>query len=350
MQAGARQWGRSARANACVGRSTEAQAQSNDASIDSHRPAVRSKCAYRRNRNAHTRRNARSIVKEYSDKKIEEGVMRDFRSWNVICGANSAPTVLGVDFPSAAGRCAGFAELAALIGPDYRFLQANPPSGDSIRGLSGAAYTRACIEEIEQDGGAVLAVLGRGIGGVYAAAIAEGIARWQEVPAIILFDPELATAELLSQTLNREIAANMSILSAAEIRRGRELEAKIAMDRHDGLAAIAADLIEDYLEVITAPYERAGLGDPRGHKHTVPFASYISLISAADQIDPRHGWRDSTAIVSSDYSKLPEKDLPSGEQSRLIGTRISFDIDHSDLLRSDCVVGEVLDLLTAREF
>jgi hypothetical protein len=275
--------------------------------------------------------------------------MSNFGSWDVICGADSARSVLGVDFPSGGPREAGLAELAALLGPGYRFLRTNPTEQGPTGRLSGEAYIKACVEEIREDGGSVTAVLGRGVGSVYAAAIAEGIEGWQEAPALIFFDPQRATAKLLGRALSREIAADMALLSAAEIKRGREVEAEIVMAAHGSLEAVAAGLIESYLEVITAPYERVGLGDPRDYRLTALFAAYISWISAADQIDPSRRWRDSTAIVSSDYSEILETDFAADEQSRLIDNLILFDVSRSELLRSDCVVGTVLDLLAARE-
>src|ERR1035441_64329 len=128
--------------------------------------------------------------------------MTDSSSWDVISGANSTQVVLSVDFPASRRADAGFPDLAARIGPGFRFLQTRPRAVRSCQRLSGDAYVGPWVSDIALHQHQVLAVLGCRIGSVYAAAIAEGISQWQPMPKVILFDPQFASIELLGLELS----------------------------------------------------------------------------------------------------------------------------------------------------
>jgi hypothetical protein len=264
--------------------------------------------------------------------------MPNSASWDVIFGADSSQTILSVDFPACGRRQAGFAELAPKTGPGYRYLQTKPPDTRPCQKFSGAAYIHPWVESVRRDQRPVRAVLGYAVGTVYAAAIAEELSRWQEPPTIILFDPQLASIELLECELRREINSTSSILSRDEIERAGRVADEIAQSDADGVANVAAEMVENYLEVITIAFERAGLGGAYDNKSTAPFESYISWISVAAKIDPSLAWSRSTSIVSSDYIGLPVGEGRAGRS-------IPFDVGHADLLRSDSVARTVADLL-----
>jgi hypothetical protein len=274
--------------------------------------------------------------------------MSDSSSWDVIFGADSTQVVLGVDFPARRRREAGFLDLATRIGPGYKFLQTKPPAAGSWQRPCGDAYVGPWLEDIRQDRHQVLAVLGYRIGSVYAAAIAEGISQWQPMPKIILFDPQFSSIELLGLEFHKEISAISSLLGDDEIERARKAAVEISRAAPGDVVSVAAEIVESYLEAITAPFERAGLGDARSNKFTVSFESYMSWLSAADQIDPGLAWRRSTGITSSAYDELPARAHLADDGRCLIGQMIPFDVGHADLLRSDCVARAVLDLLESR--
>jgi hypothetical protein len=269
--------------------------------------------------------------------------MSESGSWDVISGADSGPVVLGVDFPAAGREEAGFPALAAMIGPGRRFLQTRPPTAESCRKLPGDAYVGPWVDGIRQAGHQVLGVLGYGIGSVYAAAIAEAIARWQEMPRIILFDPQLSTVELLCREFSREIRGIRSLLSNHELERASKAVAKFSRATPPDVALAAAEMIESYLEVIAEPFERVGLGDARSNNFTVLFVSYMAWLSAADRIDPSSAWKRSTVIASSAYAGLAVR--PPDDGRDLIGRVIPFDVTRADLLRSESVAQAVLGLL-----
>lgn len=268
--------------------------------------------------------------------------MPKYQSLEVISETDRGQIILGVDFPATARREADFHDLAARMGTDYKFLRAKSPAARS--GTHGyREYLDPWIEEIRQENRPVLAVLGYRVGSVYAASISEEIARWQDEPLLILFDPQPSSAELLSSELRREIDDTMPLFSRDEIERATEITAMVAEDRTADLTSAAAEMIKRYFDVVTVAFERAGLGDIRNGKLNEPFESYISWISAAGAINPADAWKRSTAVVSSDYTESKDHDLVSA-----IGRRIRFDVARTDLLRSDCTARAVLDLLSAR--
>lgn len=253
--------------------------------------------------------------------------MSDTGSWDVIFGAESGQLILCVDFPVAGRREAGFAELAAKIGMKYRFLQAKLPPGPQV---SGPAYVRRWVDEIQ--GRPVAAVLGHRIGGVCATALAEGISQWQQAPPVILFNPQSASVNLLGHELGCAIKAIGSILSDDEIERTGKLAAELAGSASGDVAGAAAAAAGIYWEITSVAYDRVGIGGAYCRNSFVPFQSYMSLVSAAGQIDPGQAWKSSTAIVSSDWA------WPAGHG-------IPVDVSRTDLLRSDSVAKKVLELL-----
>ena len=273
------------------------------------------------------------------------------RSWDVISGASgddSDPVVLGADFPARRRGEAGFPDLASRIGPGYRFLQTRPPTVSCRQPPADAAYVGPWLEGIRRTRPHVLAVLGYRVGSVYAAAIAEGIAQWQPMPKIILFDPQFSSAELLCLEFHREISSISSLLGDDEIERAMEVAAEIALAAGPDVAGMAAEMVGNYLEAVTPAFERAGLGDARDEKFTRSFESYISWLCAAGLIDPSSAWERSTGIASSAYATLPARPRPAGDGPGLVGRMIPVDVGHADLLRSETVARAVLDLLESR--
>jgi hypothetical protein len=274
--------------------------------------------------------------------------MPDSSSWDVIFGAESDQVVLGVGFPDGRRHEAGFLDLATRIGPGYRFLHTRPPVALSPQDGRGPAYAGRWVEDIRQDRPHVLAVLGHHIGSVYAAAIAEGIAQWQPMPRLILFDPQFSSTDLVCLEFHQEISAMSPLLGDDEIERARKVVTEISRAASGDLVDVAAEMVESYLEQITAAWERAGLGDVRDNKFTRSFQSRISWLSAADRIDPTSAWKRSTGITSSAYAELLTGPVSAGGRRGLIGQLIPFDVSRADLLRSDSVARTVLNLLASR--
>ncbi len=263
---------------------------------------------------------------------------------DVILDADSDQAILSVDFPVREHREAGFVEFSEKLGSKYRFLRVQLPTPHPDEHLSGEVYVDHWINEV-WDRRPILAVFGYRIGSVYAAAIAERLARWQPPPRVILFDPQFASSKLLSRELHKEISSISSLLSDDEIERAGKLAAEIAESEHGDIATAAAMVAGIYWEFSSIAYDRAGIGDGYCSKFFAPFESYISLISMADQIDPVSVWKRSIAIMSSSYANPPDSSPLADDARDIIGHSIPFDVSHSDLLRSDSVAQAVLDLL-----
>jgi hypothetical protein len=278
------------------------------------------------------------------EERVADGQSLDPAPWDVILGEESAHTVLAVDFPAQRRREANFTDLAARLGSGYRFLHSIPPAVRPCQRLSSAAYAGPWIEYIHREQRPVRAVLGYGVGCVYAAAIADGISGWQQSPKIILFDPQFPSIKLLGHEFNREIIANSSLLSDEEIEHSRKIAAAIARSVARDVADAAVEIVEAYLEVITVAFERVGLGAARDSALTRLFESYIAWVCVAGQIDPGSAWRRSVAIVSSDHAGPPDREPRQG-RSGLIGQWIPFQVRRADLLRCDPVARTVIDLL-----
>ncbi|HEY1625113.1 MAG TPA: hypothetical protein VGG16_15075 [Streptosporangiaceae bacterium] len=267
---------------------------------------------------------------------------------NVIFNNVSAQTVLGIDFADRKRREASFAELATRIGSGYRFLQTRPVTVPQGQWPSSEEYILSWVEDARRDGNPMRAVLGHCVGSVYAAAVAERISQWQPEPDVILFDPQLASLKSLGDELRKEISANSSLMSDDEIERAREITNRISYLDPSGVARIAAHAVESYLEVITPAFERAGLGTVRGSKLYEYFVSYMAWLSVAAELDPSRALKKSIVIMSHDYAKLPNRMLPDDYAGNSAVRWIACDVSHAELLRSDSVAKEVLDLLESR--
>lgn len=264
--------------------------------------------------------------------------MADSSALDVMTDVGSEQTVLGVDLPSGGGNGAQFAELGARIAARHRYLQVRPLGGCPDPRLPADTYIAAWVADIQRDERPVLAVLGHGVGSVYAGEIAECISGWQDPPQVILLDPQVPSMKLLGGELHRDISALSSLLSDDEIECARKMAVEVSETEVPDIAVAAAEIVENYLEAITAAFERAGLGGARGNKLTTHLEWYVSWLSAANQLDPGRAWRRSTALVSSDHSGFHD----------LIGRRIPFDVSQTDLLRSDSVASTILDLLDCK--
>lgn len=274
--------------------------------------------------------------------------MSDLNSWDIVHESGTGQILLGVDFPLHGRRPAGFGELATKMGSGFGFLQTKLRAPCAGRRPSCENYIGPWIEDVRDFGRPVAAVFGYYVGSVYAAAIAERISRWQPAPKLVLFDPQLAGVRLLGRELHREITANQALLSDDELECARKVADEVAAAQAADVAQVAAEMMDCYLSLMTAPYERAGLGSARGSRWHEPFESYISWISAAGQIDPRLTWTDSGAIVSADYPGLLETGpAGAGDTVTVVGRWIRAGVADADLLRSDAVAGIVLALLAS---
>jgi hypothetical protein len=211
--------------------------------------------------------------------------------------ADSRLNIISVDF--AGHRCGetGLAELAARAGPGYRFSRAVLPTIGP-----GRRAPATCVRSLAKDVGRghVLAVLGRGAGSVYAAAVADGISGFQQAPELILLDPQLVSAGLLGRELRREVDAMSSLLADAELDRARSVASEISGSARGDVKKAARKAAGVYREIGSVALERAGLGGPYGEREIRAFESYMYWMSVSDQVGPGGAWHRATVVSSAD--------------------------------------------------
>src|SRR5260370_41132221 len=104
-------------------------------------------------------------------------------------GSDTASTLLAVDFDATARREARFSDLVPELGGDLTVLETVPDPATS----TAADMVEWWVRPHEEARTQVRAVLGYCAGAVYAASLAERVARWQAAaPALLPFDPEIS--------------------------------------------------------------------------------------------------------------------------------------------------------------
>jgi hypothetical protein len=286
------------------------------------------------------------IPRTATESSIEECLMSDLRSWELIAGPETARVILSIDFPGHPylGH-PGFAGLASLIGPQYGVLGAVSPPAPDCRPPLGPAWVDAWVQAIRQENYEVEAVFGCHVGSLYAAAIAEGVAQWQPIPAVVLFDPNVPKAEHLNLEFQREITAISSLLGAAEIELAEQMASEASWAESTELSKVASEIMERYFSIVSIAYERAGLGAARENKFAAAFASRMGWLCSAGELNPQVVWKHSTVIASSAFAGWPDHDRLGGAGP---GRVIPFDVDHAELLRSGQVAAAVRQLLPTR--
>jgi hypothetical protein len=269
-------------------------------------------------------------------------------SWDVISGPDSGRVILGVDFPAAGRDEAGFSELAALIGPEYRFLQTIPPSVRPDQRVVGAAYVQPWIHQARQARWQVAAVIGYCVGAMYAAPVADSIAEWQQPgPKVILLDPLPADVRLLSLEMHKIIGRLAPLMSPDEVTQARKRTAELVETDPRDVTGTAIALVELYTELGSLAFGRLGLDEGRRDEMVQLFASYMSWIAAA-ATDASAAWDRSTAIMSAEYVRQATGNISDGPHDNPIGSTTIFEVAHADLLRSDCTVKAILEQLEAQ--
>ncbi|MGK5636991.1 hypothetical protein ACSNOK_01515 [Streptomyces sp. URMC 126] len=274
--------------------------------------------------------------------------MPNEESWSVISVPTSNSLVLGVDFPAAGRREAGFGELVAKMGPAWAghgFLQTTLPVARVSERPTADFYTDYWTRGEDWDKYEVVAVLGYCLGGVYAAEIAERLARRQgTAPKVVLFDGQVTDIRLLAAEIDKTIKLAGPVFSPEEAEAARASAAEIIETPSIRLVDAAIEMVELYRGLATTAFRRIGLSDARRDEVIRLFESYMSWLSAAVEIDPSRTWKQALAITSSDYAELEKEGAATAvDATGMLGRRISLDVSHADLLRADSTVRTLLD-------
>ncbi|MFF2077424.1 hypothetical protein ACFVXG_22035 [Kitasatospora sp. NPDC058162] len=274
--------------------------------------------------------------------------MPNENAWSVITAPTSKSLILGVDFPAAGRREAGFEDLAAKMGPAWAghgFLQTTPPPVRLADRPAGDYYTDFWLRDGDWDSYEVVAVLGYCVGGVYAGEIAERLGQRQgKAPKVILFDPQVTDLQLLESEIHKMIGLAGPVFTADEAEHARKRAAEIVGVPSIGLLDAAVEIVGLYREMASIAFQRIGLAEARRDEVVRLFESYMTWLSAASQIDPARTWGDSLSVTSSDYAELERSGAATVvNATKSLGRRIELEIGHVDLLRDPSAVRTLLD-------
>ncbi|MFB6892909.1 hypothetical protein ACFCX4_26755 [Kitasatospora sp. NPDC056327] len=264
-------------------------------------------------------------------------------AWNVLRAAEGPGLVLACDFPATSRPVATFAELTELLTADHTFWETAPPPGSA--GPTGADLVARWLDDVRTAGTPVHAVLGFCTGALYAGALAERIAGWQDPPRLILLDPEPARAGMLADSYDTLITRRLAGLlgpeeTAEAVRAGHRLDLDGDLPR----------LAEQYAGLVRAAVEpafaRAGLPADRIAEFIGISTSYLYWIAAADALDDRARWAGATAVNSAGPDAGLHCYAPA-DRVGLVARAIHLDVSHAGLMRSTETARVVDDLLRA---
>jgi hypothetical protein len=274
--------------------------------------------------------------------------MPNAKSWSVISAPTSNRIILGVDFPAAGRREAGFSELVTGMGAAWSelgFLQTVPPNVGLSDRPTGDFYTEHWMQDGDWAQYEVVAVFGYCVGSVYAAEIARRLTLTQSTePQVILFDPQLTDVQLLANEMHKMIALAGPVFSAEEAEEGRQRATAIVARPSAVLVEAAVEIVDLYRELASLAFQRIGLSDSRRDEVVRLFESYMTWLSAAAQVDPSEVWRRSVGITSDDFAEQERSGDPMiVDAVKVLGRRFPLSLGHADLMRDEAAVRVLVD-------
>jgi hypothetical protein len=251
--------------------------------------------------------------------------------------------VLAVDFDTTGRPEARFSDLVANLGSEFAVWETVPPPAAAPEAGSGAGYLAHWTGGLP-DEGPVHAVLGFCGGAIYAAALAEQIGRQQgSEPLLVLFDPELSTAQTLIWQFHKVIGFLSAVISEQEIAEARSVGQQAYEQIHD-VMPLKDELLRLMREFGEPALMAAGLDVTRREELFTVFESFLSYLAAASQIDPLPRWRDAVAYSSTS----PLSGLNAMRRTGLeieLSQEIRVQTDHGTMLADKELAAAVADLL-----
>lgn len=256
---------------------------------------------------------------------------------------NSPGIVLAVDFDTTGRPEARFSDLVANLGSEFAVWETVPPPASAPQAAGGAGYLEHWTGALPA-AGPVHALLGFCGGAIYASALAEEIGRRQgRVPKLVLFDPELSTAQTLIWQFHKVIGFLSAVLSQEQIAEARAVGQR-AYEQIPDVMPLKDELLRLMREFGEPALLTAGLDEPRREELYAVFETFLSYLAAASQIDPLPGWRNAVAYSSTS----PLSGLNAMRSAGLeieVGVEIGVDTDHGTMLADKELAAAVADLL-----
>jgi hypothetical protein len=255
--------------------------------------------------------------------------------WGRLSPGSGKGVVLALDFEAVGRREACFSDLVAILDPPREvWTAAQPPAGDDVP-VTADAYLKYWSDGLRESGREISAVLGFCAGAVFAAALVEQIAQWQETPVPVLLDPEPPTGATLLKQFDSAMRGLAAAATEAELSWVKETLGRLGGSEDP--SSLAGELTSLYQHASEPVFARIGLKPALQADVVTSFRSLMSYLVAAGDVRPGEGWASATAIVSA----VPVCE-PTGV-ARQVRTRVG----HADLLRSPLIAELVSELLEA---
>jgi len=267
-------------------------------------------------------------------------------AWRILSKSdNSAGLVLAVDFDTTGRVEARFADLVANLTAATEIWETIAPDGGTVSPGAAQEYLDHWAGDLQDERRPIQAVLGFCGGAIYAAALVERIRRAQgHEPLLLLFDPELSTAQTLLWQFHKVMGFMSGILSSEQVAQAQEM-GRHAYDTISDVAALKEEISRLMKESGEPALINAGLDERRREELFGVFDSFLSYLAAASQIDPLDQWRRAIAFSS----KSPLSGLNAMRASGLdilVGKEIGLDAEHGTLLANRDLAAQVSDLLS----
>lgn len=256
--------------------------------------------------------------------------------WDVLKEGGRDDLVLAVDYSVNGREEAGFKDLVARMDSEHTVWETlAPPVGEEV-GLSPEQYLGRWLDSVRASGRNVSAVVGYCASSNFAGVLAEGVGRWQEVPPkLVLLDPTQVTSwTILHFGFFKILESLRSMLSEEEIMKAQREGWEIAQ-ANENLEDFRTEIVGLYRRLGETAFERGGLKADIGEQLVAWFSAYMSYLIASGAFAGRYSTDEAVAVCSS---VLEETHMEFKQELR-------FDVDHTELLRTDEVAKALAELL-----
>ncbi|MEH1014244.1 hypothetical protein V6U90_14170 [Micromonospora sp. CPCC 206060] len=276
--------------------------------------------------------------------------MQGANSWVVYSDGKSDSIVIGIDFPITGRGEAGFVDLAPLIGDGFGLWE-TMPSMDLTGEVSGAAYVGDWLAELKRSGKHIRGILSFCAGAAFVPAIARGIREWQQdIPTIILVDPEIPVPMTLHMQFQRALERFAPLLSEPERQSAFGTADRLYQENSHDITALQAAISTVFQEIGHIGFERAGIDPRHGAELLVAFDAFARYLVAGAQVRAAAGpvgEEERKPIAISSNTPTNGLNLVSEEQrAALVAKEIRFEIPHATLLSSPEVARTIVELLS----
>ncbi|MEV4826363.1 hypothetical protein [Micromonospora sp. NPDC049274] len=269
-------------------------------------------------------------------------------TWTALRNSTSQEVVLCADFQTTGRAEAGFPDLVPMLRHDSNYWLISPAPVAPDSPVDAGEYLESWLAPVREIGLPVRAVLGFCLGGVYGAALADGVARFQgSPPDLILLDPEQTQLVTIQYQLTKVLTMLNTVLAEAEIAEIHAKLGELASVEDISVRRYSREMFGEFRRFTNGAFERAGLDPGYGQEMLELFSAFLSYLSIAEDLDPRPAWLGATALSSTSPDSGLNRLRRTGEMGTgpLVSDEIGFAEEHTELLRSSEVAQTVDKLL-----